>query len=84
MKWTDGTSYSQSDKEKIPAVWNAKAGSLRLTVHKHIYYDKDQWLLSGLGIFDKHLLHNKDVDLAKQEALDIAKQALKSAIDALE
>lgn len=70
MKWIDTTSYSQSDKERTPRVWTIKSKSLAITVHRHRHYDPDIWLLSCPHICDCKELKSKDIELAKNEALN--------------
>lgn len=70
-KWTDVSSYSQSDKERIPNVWELRIGKIRLVVHRHKYYEPDQWLMSVHGDvdIDKRPLLRKDIEEAQNEAL---------------
>jgi hypothetical protein len=69
-KWSDTTSYSQSDKERIPAQFTLTLKSIRITVHRNIHYPKDQWLLSCHRLkIDNFELKNKDIEKAKDEAL---------------
>ena len=71
MEWKDTTSYSQSDKERIPRSWTIKSVELSITVHRHRDYDKDVWLLSCVNLhIDCKQLGNKDIELAKNEALN--------------
>lgn len=70
MKWIDTTSYSQSDKERIPRAWTIRSENLTITVHRHIYHDPDVWLISCQHICDCKKLKSKDIELAKNEALN--------------
>ena len=71
MEWKDITTYSKNDEERVPSVWNISIGGMRVCVHRHIGYAKDDWLLSTYfpGFFDRKLLQSKDIEKAKYEAL---------------
>jgi hypothetical protein len=77
--WKDETSYTQGDKERIPRSWVRWDGLLRVTVHRHIHYPPDQWLLSCAPWFDKRELESKDADAAKDEAVTLVLQVLEGA-----
>ena len=42
----------------------------KVSIHRHIYFEKDDWLLDGFG-FMQRLLSSKDLNLAKQEAINL-------------
>ena len=79
--WKDITTYSKSDKGKIPKVWENRIHGLRIVVHRHIWYEKDDWLLScnELGI-DNWKLNNKDRNKALKEAIEMITGKLESKI----
>ena len=63
MKW-------KSIGEGAYSSWKAKVGNMEVSIHRHIDYDKDRWLLSTRPPFvNKHLLENKDMEAAKKEAI---------------
>ena len=72
-KWEDISSYSRNDKERIPSVWQIDIGGLSLCVHRHIHYPKDSWLFSCDLLFDKYELDSKNIDEAKDEAINLVK-----------
>jgi hypothetical protein len=67
--WKDITTYSRGETERIPRIWEIEACGIRISVHRHIHYPKDTWLLTCLPFFDCRELSSKDVELAKQEAI---------------
>ena len=77
MEWKDTSSYSKSDKERIPTSWCFYAGEIRISVHRHIYYDEDTWLLSCDPFFNKYELPHKDIEKAKRTALDLVATKLR-------
>jgi len=79
FKWRDVTSYSQTETDHTPRSWELKTTQMRITVHKHQYYDPDQWLLSAYGTvsIDKHVLGSKDIALAKLDAIKTVSQLIK-------
>lgn len=81
MNWEDTTSYTQSDKERIPRIWQLRIGKMRLVVHRHLHHDPDQWLMTVHGDIniDNRPLLQKDLDKAKREAL----AALHNTLDRL-
>ena len=69
IEWIDGTTYSRDEKKKIPSVWKFIInGLIIISVHKHIHYPKDQWLLTCLPFFNKYELPQTDVEEAKSAA----------------
>lgn len=80
MEWKDTTSYSQSDKERIPRSWTIKSKNITVTVHRHRHYDKDVWLLSCYPIYDCDKLKNKDLKLAQNEALELVKDYIEKQL----
>jgi hypothetical protein len=83
MLWKDASSYSKSDTDRSPNCWVAKAGNLRLTLHRHIHYPKDTWLLSCAPFFDKRVLLSKDIVEAKSEALSLVRPEIQKVALAL-
>ena len=69
--WKDVTSYSQRDKEHIPATWELRSEQLTVVVTRHIYRP-GKWCLScrQLGI-DLLELSEDDEGEAKEKALAI-------------
>lgn len=69
-EWKDTSSYGQGDKERIPTAWGLNADGIRISVHRHIHYPKDVWLLSchNLGVSLQEL-KSKDIEGAKAEAI---------------
>jgi hypothetical protein len=82
MDWKDETTYSRDAKEKIPSVWRLGDKTLRISLHRHIYYEPDQWLLScyHIGLKEK-VLKSKDLEKAKKEALAIVEKELLRLVD---
>ena len=77
--WYDTTSYSQRDKERVPRVWTLLLRNVKIIVHRHIHYDG--WLLSCRDLqIDMIELENTDIDQAKQEAVEIVGNTLKTRI----
>uniref|UniRef100_A0A6H2A083 Uncharacterized protein n=1 Tax=viral metagenome TaxID=1070528 RepID=A0A6H2A083_9ZZZZ len=71
IQWKDETSYSISDKERMPSIWEARINAIDICVHRHIHYP-GKWLLASryIGI-EKKELNSNDIDEAKKEALFI-------------
>jgi len=72
IKWQDVTSYSQSDKERIPRTFQAQLGVIGLTITRHKDYDADDWVFSTYpNLLYKDVLDSKDLEDAKKEALTL-------------
>jgi len=80
--WKDVSSYSRQtpQEERVPDQWDYETPSMRISVHRHIHYEPDQWLMSVRGrgagprvSVDMQPLKNKDADQAKAEALTVLK-----------
>jgi hypothetical protein len=72
--WRDETTYSRDDKDRNPSIWNLYAGNLKITVHRHIHYAPDIWLLSCSDFYDKYELPDKDVEKAKKRAISLVSE----------
>jgi len=79
MKWKDISSHSQGDKERVPNAWQLDCVGIRLRVHRHIYHEPTDWLLSGAPWFDKHKL----ASLGAEDAMREAEQSLLKKIAAV-
>jgi hypothetical protein len=84
--WRDETSYAQSDKERVPRVWNIELAELMvLKVYRHINYP-GRWLVACIPL-EMHLivLAADTVEEAKREGLKVANKRisyLKTRLDA--
>ena len=84
MKWKNESSFSQSDKDRTPNCWVAKAGCFKLTVHRHIHHSPTAWLLSCDGVrLECRELAATDIDAAKQEAIEIVYKRLIDSVEAM-
>lgn len=85
--WKDITSYQQSDTERKPTTFEAKAGSLRIViVHGHIYYP-GQWIMFCLALDIKTFpLGNSDLtlDQAKANAIKIVRNQLTTLLECVD
>lgn len=80
VEWKDESSYSRGTRgEKEPSVWQAVGAPSRISVHRHVDVD-DTWFLSchDTPSINMRELVRKDIEGAKQEALDIVYQEMKS------
>jgi hypothetical protein len=71
MEWKDKTSYSQGDTIRIPSIWEISGDFVRITVHRHIHYNADDWLLSSNTGYDRHVLKSKELKEAQFEAINM-------------
>lgn len=81
MLWNDESSFGKSDTDRTPNSWTAKAGKLRIHIHRHIHYPKDTWLLTCAPFFDKKVLESKDADEVKAESIKLVRCELKIVSD---
>ena len=82
-EWEEVTTFSRGDKERIPRIWELNADKLTITVHRHIHYLEDQWLLTCRPFYDCFELQCEDIDDAKFEALNIMLCELRHVYDAI-
>lgn len=81
--WKDVTSYSQSDKKRIPSCWSVKVGRFKLSLVWSHRYCPDTWSTSLFGVyehFDLKMSSYDDIDKAKNKALSIAKEVLSDCL----
>ena len=77
MNWKDDSSYSQHDKERIPRIYNAKlTKDFVVTVHRHIHYAPDMWLLTCEPFFKQKELCTGSAE----EAQTMAKILVRNAV----
>lgn len=90
MKMQDITTYSKSDKKRIPKVVRFTTESdVVFTIHRHVYYP-ETWLISSVGICDNVDLKTNDFEEAKvrgithiKAILDRKRMKCQSAIEEL-
>jgi len=63
--------------------YRAQIGQFELDVHHHIRYTPDFWLCSMEGVFNNEELGFIDDDAAKAEAVEMVRQVLSEALDAM-
>ena len=84
MAWTDITSYSRTDKARIPRTWELRAGGLRLVVTRHRDFLADSWVMQTYpSIINYAPLGSHEVEAAKQEAIERTMSALEQMLDGL-
>ena len=74
--WSDITTYSKSDKERIPNVFSTMIGDVRISiVCGHIYYP-EQWIFNcySLGIKEEVLKDVTHAHLAAHAAIRLCKK----------
>jgi hypothetical protein len=80
IKWKNVSSKRNDNS----GIWQAHFGKYRLTVHKHIYYPPERWLVSTHpDLFTTVLLDAKDLEGAKKEAVVMLKVALEQVLDSI-
>lgn len=57
-----------------------RAGNFKITVHRHIHWSPDMWLVSCYGLFDNKELASKDLEQAKCQAAALVQVALEAAL----
>ena len=76
----DVTTYSQLDKERIPAILKFITESgIVFRIHRHIYYP-ETWLISSVGICDNVDLKTDDFEEAKVRGITHIKAILDKKI----
>jgi hypothetical protein len=72
-EWVDATSYSQNARGKQkPRIWECKLGPWRASVHRHLNWPEDAWLLSCDVLNVRcHDLEQPDLQRAQRKALRV-------------
>lgn len=85
-KWKDISSYSQSDKKRVPHTFEIRASGLIVTVTRWIHGDPARWyLLCYEAGFRSHTgLNNQDLEDAKKEALWKVHDIFTKRVEAIE
>ncbi len=80
IKWRDGSSYSRDDKDRVPNVWHAIVGILKISVvYNHVCYP-DQWVFSCEPFFEHEELGNITPTEAQERALGLVRLALEKTL----
>ena len=70
LEWKDASSYSRSDKERIPTVWALKVEGLRIVIHRIIHYP--EWYVSCYDLnIEGKCLYTEDLEEAKAKGIDL-------------
>ncbi len=76
MEWKDCTSYSRSDKERVPRTYEFRGERIRLVVTRK-YDIETTWFGCCFGIdIDGIDLHTNDLEEAKSQLVAIVKERL--------
>lgn len=78
-QWEDISSYSKSEIERPIKSLRLKVGYFYIILHRHVHYEKDDWLVNFSNVLNDRLLKNKDLELAKDEAIRLVKQIIDAA-----
>ena len=70
MNWKDETSYSQSEKERIPRTWSVKLADMRLVVTRS--HGLEGWFVDS-AITGRRQLKSEEVAPAQIEALKMVR-----------
>lgn len=81
ITWKDTSSFRQGDTQRIPNTFRANVGKLRLTVHRHIHYDKNDWLLSCDAFCDCKVIGSGTAEEAKTTAEVLIKEYLMACLE---
>ena len=70
--WRDTSSRSRGEVNTTPNEYTYNTKSLRISLHRHIDYDKDVWLVTchSVGLERRHL-KQKDALKAQVEAIKV-------------
>ena len=82
MKWNDVSSYSRGDKDRQPNSFEARAGCVRIRVHRHIDYP-GRWCFTSPDLLGSqvHCLEEaKTAAEAKVLATDFVRARLLAAL----
>lgn len=81
--WKDGSSYKIGE-QKIPNIWIAEVGVLRISVvYNHVCYP-DQWIFTCEPFFEQEELGDISAEKAQTKALELVSSAFKDTLSDLE
>jgi hypothetical protein len=83
MKWKNTSSFSQSDKLRIPTTFVAEIGRLKITVTRHIHHAPTDWILICEPFFTQKVISDGTADEAKESAVIAVREKLIQALDAM-
>lgn len=80
--WVDATSYSYTNKERIPKTWKLVLQTFEIIVTRHLSVAPDQWVMHcrEFGVATQPL-QAKELEDAKREAVEFFRIRLASALD---
>jgi hypothetical protein len=79
LKWTDTTSYSRGDTERVPTTWCIGENRIKISVTKgHIYYP-DKWVMHCFTLkIDTLPLKAETLEDAQSEALETVRRSIEN------
>jgi hypothetical protein len=84
IEWKDTTSYSQSDRERIPRVLTCKIGKYDIILHR-IHGIPGTWYLSSRYLHIKEIdLSDDDINSCKIKAIEFIKYHIKDSIESMQ
>jgi hypothetical protein len=83
IEWKDETTHSRSTIDRVPRVWAARAGDLKMTVHRHIHHAPAVWCFTCAPWFDCYELPSPAAPIAKSQALELLREKLQSVLGVL-
>ncbi len=83
MEWTDATSYSRDDRERVPTTFEAKAGPIRLCITCGHIYHKGEWIGHAFPIFKDKTLKASTQSEAQEELILAVREWVAAAASAV-
>ena len=81
-EWKDEERYSKKEENFVLKSSELKTKSMRITIHHHIAFEADRWLLTCYDLDIKcFALESKDADLAKEEAIEVIEHVLQTRLN---
>lgn len=83
MKWEDVTTYTKSDKDRVPKSWEIRINDLRIVVTRHFYHDPTDWVLICEPFCERKVISRGSIDEAKRLAIQFISQKLENTLNKL-
>lgn len=81
MVWSDSTSYSQSQKERVQNSWTYKNAVLQITVTKGHIYHKGEWVMHCFQIRMDTVPMKLAADASPEQAQELAVKMVRKRLD---
>ena len=77
MEWKDISTHNKGATDRTPHTFQAKVGSARITVTRHVHFAPEDWVLTCEPWYDLYVVGKGTIDEAKAAAVALIREKLR-------